>query len=329
MCLSSAMSSVKELLTRRKKLCISHDEVGPAGFVESNNVSSASDLASGKVKALTTSQCPEVPVVPLPLPLTSRVATRSDVTPNCERDHINEGDEMNLAQHHPRRQNCQLPMWYRDILPQPPPTIPLEMCEQLPGYVGSVIAPEQPALPVHAVFCTLPNIFGLVWQYFSLGVPSHGPEEYITLTDLSFIPAGNPQVIEKSYPLAASTSDSQYHPYPNLSSFKLSEWYWNQGLQKSQEDYMKLLQILGGEAFSAADVSSTCWRKINYQLRTNEYDKADTEWEDEDAGWKRTAITIQVPFSRTTEIPGSQLHEAAYLYHHSLVAVLREKLANT
>jgi hypothetical protein len=59
---------------------------------------------------------------------------------------------------------------------------------------------------------------------------------------------------------------------------------------------MKLLQILGGEAFSAANVSSTYWRKINYQLGTNEYDEADTEWKDEDAGWKRTAITIQVPF---------------------------------
>lgn len=165
-------------------------------------------------------------------------------------------------------------------------------------------------------------------QYFSSEVPSHNPEEYITLTDLSFIPAGNPQVIKKSYPLATSTSDSQYHPYPNLSSFELGEWYWNQGLQKLQEDYIKLLQILGGEAFSAADVSSTCWRKINYQLGTNEYDEADAEWEDEDAGWKRTAITIQVPLSCTTEIPGPRLHEAAHLYHRSLVAVLREKLAN-
>jgi hypothetical protein len=45
-------------------------------------------------------------------------------------------------------------------------------------------------------------------------------------------------------------------------------------------------------------------------------------------GWKRTAITIQVPFLHTTEIPGPRLHEAAHLYHHSLVAVLREKLAN-
>jgi hypothetical protein len=143
----------------QEELCISHDEVGPVVFVESNNVSSASNLASGEVEALTTSQCPEVPVVPLPLPLTSRVATRNDVTPNCERDHINEGDEMNLAQRHPRQQNCQLPMWYRDILPQSPPTIPLEMCEQLPGYVGSVIAPERPALPVHAVFRTPPKYF--------------------------------------------------------------------------------------------------------------------------------------------------------------------------
>ena len=317
------MSSVKELLGRRKKPRISHDEVGPAGFGDSSDVSSANRLASGEVKALTTSQHSEVPVVPLPLP--SLVATGGDVTPDCEGDQI---DDMSLAQRRPRRQNRQLPMRFRDVLPQPPPTMPLEVRERLPESVASVIAPERPASPVRTVFRTPPNIFGLVRQYFSSKVPSHDPEEYVTITDLSFIP-GNPEAIEESHTLAASTSDSQYHPYPNSSSFELGDWYWNQGLQKSQADYAKLLQILGSSAFNAADVSSTCWKKINSQLGTNEYDERDEEeWEDEDAGWKRTAVTIQVPFSRTTEMPGPRLHEAAHLYHRSLMAVLREKLAN-
>jgi hypothetical protein len=69
--------------------------------------------------------------------------------------------------------------------------------------------------------------------------------------------------------------------------------------------------------------------KINSQLGTNEYDEGDgEEWEDKDAGWKRAAITIQVPFSCTTELPGPRLHQAAHLYYQSLIAVLREKLAN-
>jgi hypothetical protein len=319
------MSSVKELLSRKKKPRISHDEIGPAAFVESNDVLSTSHLASGEVEAFTASQHPEVPVVLLPLP--SLVVTGGDVTP-CEGEQIDEGDDISLARRRPRRQNRQLPMRFRDVHPQPPPTVPVEVRERLPEFVRSLITPERPASPDSAVFRTPPNIFGVVRQYFSSKVPSHDPEEYVTITDLSFIP-GSPEAIEGSSALAASTSDSQYHPYPNRSSFELGDWYWNQGLQKSQADYAKLLQILGGSAFNVADVNSTCWKKINSQLGTNEYDEGDgEEWEDEDAGWKRATITIQVPFSRTTELPGPRLHQAAHLYYRSLIAVLREKLAN-
>jgi hypothetical protein len=323
--LSSAISSVKELLSRRKKSRILHDKVVPSGFVESSDVSPASDLASGEVNSLTGSHHPEVPVVPV---LPSRVATGSEVISDLEGDQIevDEGDNMSLAQRRPRRQNRQLPMRFRDVLPQPPPTVPLGFCQRLPEPVRSIIAPEQPALP----FRTPPNVFGLVRQYFSSTLPSHDPEEYVTIADLSFIP-GNPDAIEERQALSASASDSQYHPYPNRSSFELGDWYWNQGLQKSQRDYAKLLQILGGSAFNTADLNSTYWKKINTQLGSNEYDEGDgEEWEDEDedAGWKRTPITIQVPFSRSTDIPGLRPYEAPHLYHCSLVAVLREKLAN-
>ncbi|KAG2091349.1 uncharacterized protein F5147DRAFT_780033 [Suillus discolor] len=318
------MSSVKELLSHRKKPCISPDEIRPAGLVELNEASFTGHFTSGQVEAFTASQHPEVPVVPLPLP---SLVTGSDVTPDCEGEQIDKEDDMSLAQCRPRHKNYQLPMRFRDVLPQPPPTVPLEVRKRLPESVGSLIVSEQPASLVSAVFRTPPNIFGLVWQYFSSKVPSHDPEEYITITDLSFIP-GSPEAIEGPHAPVASTNNSQYHPYPNRSSFELGDWYWNHGLQKSQGDYEKLLQILGSSTFNAADISSTCWKKINSQLGTNEYDEEDgEEWEDEDVGWKRTAITIQVPFSRTAEIPGPRLYEAAHLYHRSLVAVLREKLA--
>jgi hypothetical protein len=186
------MSSVKELLSHKKKPCISHDEIGPAAFVESNDVLSTSHLASGKVEAFTASQHPKVPVVLLPLPLL--IVTGGDVT-LCEGEQIDEGDGISLARRHPRRQNCQLPMQFRDVHPQPPPTVPVEVHKRLPEFVRSLITPEQPASPDSAVFRTPPNIFGVVWQYFSSKVPSHDPEEYITITDLSFIP-GSPEAIE-------------------------------------------------------------------------------------------------------------------------------------
>jgi hypothetical protein len=96
-------------------------------------------------------------------------------------------------------------------------------------------------------------------QYFSATPPSHDSEEYMTTMDLSFIPTA-PQ------DLPILSSDALYHPYPNHSSFQLGDWYWNQGLQKSQADYKKLLEILGASDFNPADVSSTHWRNINSVL---------------------------------------------------------------
>jgi hypothetical protein len=234
-------------------------------------------------------------------------------------------EDLSLAQHRTRHQNRQLPLRFRDVLPQPPPTIPVKSGDQLPEYVGRLVnATVHPALPVHMVFHTPPNSFGLVQQYFSARPPSHDPEEYMMMTDLSFIPG------TKAIKTPQESNKDNYHPYPNRSSFQLGDWYWNQGLQKSQGNYKKLLEILGGPSFNAANVKSTKWKNINAVLGSNEYDDGDGEdWDNEDAGWHKSPITIEVPLSRTTQSPGCCVYTAAaHLHHRSLVAVLREKLAN-
>ncbi|KAG1812690.1 hypothetical protein EV424DRAFT_1542027 [Suillus variegatus] len=161
--------------------------------------------------------------------------------------------------------------------------MPLEVHNRPPASVGQVMTlNERPALPI---FCTCSNIFGLVCQYFSSTPPSHNPEEYVTLADLSFIPTSTLVTEAQPHSPFASGSESQYHPYPNHSSFQLGNWYWNQGVQKSQGDFMKLFGILGSGTFDTTDVSSTCWKQINSQLGANKYDEGDEEeWQDEDAG---------------------------------------------
>lgn len=220
-------------------------------------------------------------------------------------------------------------MRFRDLLPEPPPIVPLEICARHMEPITSVAnSAELSAPPVHTGFRTPPNIFGLVCQYFSFKPPSHDPEECITITDLSFIPVSHQTNDEPPLPVA-SNSDSQYLPYPNRSSFELGDWYWNQGVLKSQEDYMKLMNILGSSSFKATDMSSTNWKKINSKLGMNDFNKGGgEEWEDEDAGWKRVPVSIEVPFSRTTEVPSLRLYHAADLYHCSIIAVLQEKLAS-
>jgi hypothetical protein len=49
---------------------------------------------------------------------------------------------------------------------------------------------------------------------------------------------------------------------------------------------------------------------------------------DEDAGWKKTPITISVPFHNRNQHPGPKDYVVGELYHRSLVAVICEKLAN-
>ncbi|KAG2048985.1 hypothetical protein BDR06DRAFT_984573 [Suillus hirtellus] len=230
---------------------------------------------------------------------------------------------MSLAQCRPRWQNCQLPKRFRDILPQPPPTVPFDVHKLPPPSVGQVVASHAtPSLPSRATFRTPPNIFGLVHQYFSSTPLSHDPEEYVTMADLSSIPDSRTANEEEPDLPSPVANDSQYFPYPNRSSFQLSDWYWNRGVQKSQGEYTQLVEIIGDETFNAAN-------EINSKLGANEYDKEDgEEWEDEDAGWKRTPVSIEVPFSRTSEIPGPRIFQAADLYHRSLVTVIREKLTN-
>lgn len=146
-------------------------------------------------------------------------------------------------------------------------------------------------------------------------------------------------------PAAASDASHQppivrvgnhFYPYPNESSFRLGDWYWNHGVQKSRESFRKLLNIVGDPGFHPDDVRNTQWSKIDAKLGMNDFDKDgvtdgedDGEWMDEDAGWKRTPVTISVPFAkRSSTVPGSRDFLVGDFYHRSFVSVIREKLAN-
>ncbi|KAG1817878.1 hypothetical protein EV424DRAFT_1294713, partial [Suillus variegatus] len=73
---------------------------------------------------------------------------------------------------------------------------------------------------------------------------------------------------------------------------------------------------------------STSWDKINMQLGGSIDDGGGDGWEDEDAGWRKTQVTIEVPFSRTMAQPDARPYVAADLHHRPLVFVIREKLSN-
>jgi hypothetical protein len=162
------------------------------------------------------------------------------------------------------------------------------------------------------------NIFGLFRQYRAERLPSHDPEEFVGFQDLQDAPVSTDRPLQNL--------DNIIYPYPNENSFRLGEWYWNHGIQKSHESFTELLSIVGGSKFRPEDVQHKQWNKIDKKLAGDGGD----EWLDvEDAGWKTTPIHISVPFPRRAKNPGPKDYLVGNLHHRTLVSIIREKLTRT
>lgn len=183
---------------------------------------------------------------------------------------------------------------------------------------ASTATPAPISVRIFKFFKTPRNIFGLRRKYFSTEPLVHDPDEWATLQDI-YEPA------EPITPLTTSL-ETTFDPYPNKSSFSLGDWYWNQGIRKSQKNFKSLVDIIADPKFNAEEIRGTNWFSVNKKLGANDFDDGD-EWEDVDAGWRRTAISIDVPFHSRMRVPGSQQTIIGDLYHRSIISVIREKLS--
>ncbi|KAH7917577.1 hypothetical protein BV22DRAFT_1052333, partial [Leucogyrophana mollusca] len=237
--------------------------------------------------------------------------------PSSSHDHDLEDPNISLAQRRTWRSNCRLPKRYRDVLPEPPPSLAVTALADVantpstnaePSLQPSTSAPQsshpESSLRQHVdsvitrlrrFFRTRRNTFGVIREYYGDELPSHDPED------------PTPPDESQCQQTDVNPSQNPFHPYPNASSFRLGNWYWNQGVQKSQESFKHLLDVVAHPEFRPADVQ---------------------EWTDKHAGWKKTPVVIQVPFHSKTSSPGSKAYHAVDLYHRSLVGILRETLAN-
>lgn len=219
-----------------------------------------------------------------------------------------------LAERRGRRENRRLPQRYRDILPNPPAALPPTPLSPVPE---ATLPPLLANSPAREVLKSPRNKFGLFRQYYATHFPEHDPDKHTTSEDL----------LESS---SASLVDL-IHPYPNLSSFLLGEWYWNDGLKKSQSSFANLLNIVGHPDYRPEDVSDVNWRMIDAHLGGNpKSGDVDDGWEDErasDGDWTQTPIRIKVPFHSRMKHPGQEEFEAGKLYHRSLVSIIRDKVS--
>ena len=195
-----------------------------------------------------------------------------------------------------RRLDRKLPRCYRDELPQPPlpslippqSTTPLEApnpADPPPASISDAGVGAGIRNICHGVsrfFTTQRNRFGIFRRYCSDSPPSHDPDGNITPECLC-------DVLD---PIQPAISHDTFYPYPNRSSFQLGDWYWNGSAQKSHASFKELVNIVGDPDFSPFDIRRVQWDRIDSQLAS------DDGWTDEDAGWIRTPVNIEVPFQR-------------------------------
>lgn len=232
-----------------------------------------------------------------------------------------------------RRPDRQPPRRFRDVLPQP--LVPLASANITPSNAFSdvqslstsaVAEPEgtgpssiaQVGSRIRRILTTPWNLFGLSRTYHATDIPSYDPEEQVSMHDLSNIPS------HSNHP----DSTSLFHPYPNHNAFRLGDWFWNGGVQKSQASFNELMDIIDGPDFKLEDVRDIKWDQINKKLGAED----EGEWMDEDAGWTHTPVTVSVPFQLRRGVPtephdGPRNYVVREFYHRNLVSVIREKLS--
>ncbi|KAF8220478.1 hypothetical protein L208DRAFT_1333525 [Tricholoma matsutake] len=236
-----------------------------------------------------------------------------------------------LAECRGPQENCQLHKHYQDTLPEPPAALPPapqpEASECIPTASPATIpaspSSEQPPnlySCVRRLLKSIWNKFGLFWQYHAAHFPGHNPNENITCNDL----------MDTSPDTFPDHPADSYHPYLNQSSFLLGEWYWNDGLKKTQSGFQDFIKIVRHPNFQPEDVSGTNWQLINVQLSGDQpcNPSNDEGWEDEEdnSGWVKAPIKIKVPFPRRSLHLGQKEFNAGMLHHRKLVSVIREKI---
>ncbi|KAF8057993.1 hypothetical protein FPV67DRAFT_1429294 [Lyophyllum atratum] len=260
--------------------------------------------------------------------------------PETTDDRLQDDTGLTLAQRRPRRTNRQPPKRYRDMLPQPPPPLG-KWYQRLPVPMPQMppLVPQPPNnSPAHATvvlrhFSTPSNLYNIYRRFYGPNPPENDPDANLTLNNLIDPPSELSELPLTHEPTQCPTPDdtSAFFPYPNKSSFTLGEWYWNKGSQKSQGDFKSLLDIIGHPDFDPNDIRRTNWSKVNTTLAANAQDLDEhdpqVEWLDEDEGWRRSAITIRVPFHQRMKNSGSESFLVGELYHRSIVSVIKERIS--
>ncbi|KAF8834345.1 hypothetical protein BDN67DRAFT_992684 [Paxillus ammoniavirescens] len=215
-----------------------------------------------------------------------------------------------------------------DMLPEPPMPLPPpdqefdhgspqlpQSLELIPPSPELITPPPSIPRPRHG-FKTQANSFGLFCLYDEETVPSHDPQNCSGTED---------PLLPTRFVFGANQNiDHPFYPYPNETSLRLGDWC----------NFKKLLDIIVSSEFQPEDIRDTNWMTIDRELGNlgsgeldhDEHNAVSEEWLDTNTGWKRTTITISVPFPQRSAHPGPKDYSIDNFYHRSLMSIIREKV---
>lgn len=204
----------------------------------------------------------------------------------------------------------RLRLGLEDALPEGPG--PLEE-EELELHIEPHVEPRpRLMLRIPKFVRTAKNAFGLSRLY--RGRPTRVPDMGLPLEQLATEnvmlpppPSGNKR----------SISDIIW-PYPNLSSFKLGKWFWNDGHKKSKGARQSLLDdVILSDDFSPEDLRGVNFNHLDHILAAPKEPAA--PWDDN--GWTESKVRITIPTGiKTTKATKKQKAAAvqAARRHHEV-----------
>jgi hypothetical protein len=244
-----------------------------------------------------------------------------------------------------------LPHQLLDFIPTGPgPIVPLRTTCAVPAPSSastSYITPttsiqDVVAAPsrVHKPIITATNVFGLFRRYIRPSQPDPIiPDTHTPLEERAYRPS-SPPTADDSNAEVNQLIKRIIRPFPNLSSFMISHWFWNTGWRKTAADRCRLVkEVLLSPWFVLKDLHNIDFAVLDKELDI--WGTTDTVADDlfsasrsNNDKWITSSVTIQVP---TGKIPkskvskssnaglaiGSQSFTVPGLRHRKLVEVIK------
>ncbi|KAJ3508461.1 hypothetical protein NMY22_g16610 [Coprinellus aureogranulatus] len=170
---------------------------------------------------------------------------------------------------------------------------------------------------------TQTNEFGLAKHYWTTEERPHDPDAYISISDiLDNEPGDTDSINQLAY-------DKRYYPFPNLSSYLIGQWFWNDK-EKSRDSLRQLISIITSYGFKPEELLLANWDGIRAMLSSSEYeDGPESAWVDDGVSWQTASVTIEVPFNHTALESGSKPYTVEGFRFRPLISVIRAKLEDS